>query len=548
VGELDAGTILALAEDLNEKALRADPLAHWRPSSWVQRAMLSCWLEHPELIETYWHAANSGGKTDGLASLTLAMLQRRPSLAGIALPEMPKQVFGVLLVHSYKQAVLSSIKALREKLGDWDHHEVPASDDCPGVIYVRQVDNKSQERETWSRLYVYPRDGEVPDGLRLDLAWGDEPPDDEMWRELRHRATAGRRFFRFIGATPKLKRFWGWLLADYERAAGKEPGREGTWHGAIRNGRLRLQSSIYDNKALSAADIRRAEIDAENDPEKDARLFGMHVDSSGSNPWTYATLARWKARCVEPEVEMLEYQGEIDGGAGRRLEPRMVRLQVVDPPDFLDSYYIPIDPAKGIRDSKHDPDGIHVWSIRHNKLVARVNDYVGAFNAGVIGAILAKRYNNALVDVAMTGGYGEAVLTGLRVSGYWNINRQKYWDREQGAWASRLGYVEDEQFRGKIIGAIDRAIQTDSCVITIPDVIDSLIGCVVDENGRIVADTKNHDEDLVLAGAAQLFIGGQSAQVRIAEAPNLDIYEAVARSQGRRPDAPLPEPVIHEAW
>lgn len=530
---------------MSYQARRADPLTYWKPKSWVQRALLSCWREFPDLDELYWHASNSGGKTDGCASLALALLQRRTHLDGIPLPKMPEQVFGVLLVHSYKQAVLSSIRALREKLGKWPHHEVPASDDCPGVIYVRQIGNESEDRSTWSRLFIYPRDGEVPDGLRLAFAWADEPPDQEMWRELRFRATSGQRFIRFIGATPKLKKFWGWLLSDYEKQCGKIEGREDTWHETVSNGRLRLQSSIYDNKALTPTDIARAERDAENDPEKEARLYGKHVDATGSNPWSYAVLARWRARCVDPKVEWLVIQAERDAGAGKILSEIACELQVWDDYDFLDSYYIPLDPAKGIN---KDPDGLHVWSIRKNKLVARLNASIGGFGLGMAAAMLGKRYGNALVDPAVTGGYGESVLTGLRVADYWNINRQEFFDRETKEWASRLGYNEDQAFAAKIRGAIDRAILTDSCEIPSADVISCLTHCQFDENGKIVGEYKYPDEDLVLAGAAQLFIGNQSERPEVAEEPRLDFEETLAREMGRRPEPDAHEPVVIERW
>lgn len=544
--EVASDTDALLALELHER--RTDPLAFWKARSWAQRALIRCWKEVPGLDEVYWHAGNSGGKTDGCSALALALLQRRTHLDGIPLPEMPVQVYGVLLVHSYKQAVLSSVKSLREKLGAWPHHEVPASDDCPSVIYVRQMDNASDDRATWSRLFIYPRDGEVPDGLRLAFAWPDEPPDEKMWRELRFRATSGQRFIRFIGATPKEKRFWRWLLEDYEKSCGKHAGTEANWRGTVRNARLRIQSSIYDNKALLPSDIARAERDAADDPEGDARLYGEHVDASGSKAWAPALLARWKARCVDPEVETLHIQREKDTGTGKSLVPVACQLQVWEAPDFLDSYYLVCDPAKGIKDDAHDPDGLQVWSIRKNKLVARVNEYLGGYGLGMAAAIIAKRYRNALVDVEMNGGYGEAVLTGLRVSEYWNMNRQQYFDRSTSQWASRLGFNNDETFRGKMVGAVDRALKTDSCIILSADVIDALIGCIKDENGKILADTKNHDEDLILAGAAQVFIGNQSDRPEIAEEPRLDFEETLAREMGRLPDPMEPEPIIMERW
>lgn len=545
---MEVGAAAPLILKLQEQQRRkADPLAYWQPKSWAQRALLSCWRLFAFLDEVYWHASNSGGKTDGCAALAVSLLQCRKEVAGIALPEMPEVSCGVLLVHSYKQAVLSSIKAIREKLGAWPYHEVMASDDCPGVIYVKPIGSREDDHRLWSRLLIFPRDGEIPDGLRLNFAWADEPPDEKMWRELRWRATSGMRFIRFIGATPKLKRFWGWLLDDFVKACGRVAGREDTWESSVNNSRLRIQSTIYDNKALTAADIARAERDAENDPEKDARLMGEHVDATGQNPWSLTVLARWAARCVDHKPWMLTVQREKDMGQGKRLVGIECEVQVWEKPDYLDSYYIPLDPAKGIG---KDPDGLHVWSIKHNRLVARLNVSIGGYGLGMAAAIIARHYNNALVDPAVTGGYGEAIFSALRDSDYWNINRQQYWDRTTNAWASRLGFDEGGEFAGKIRGAIDRAIITDACEIPSRDVIDCLRHCQYDENGKIVGEAKYHDEDLVLAGRAQLFMADRPEIVTQESKAKLDFEDSLARSMGHRvPDAEYaPEPVVIERW
>ncbi len=72
--------------------------------------------------------------------------------------------------------------------------------------------------------------------------------------------------------------------------------------------------------------------------------------------------------------------------------------------------------------------------------------------------------------------------------------------------------------------------------------------CQFDENGKIVGEYKYPDEDLILAGAAQVFIGAQSQRPEIAEEKRLDIREAVSRSMGRIVDEYEIEAPIVERW
>lgn len=532
------------------RRLKADPLTYWQAKSWAQRALLSCWLLFRRLVEVYWHASNSGGKTNGGAVLALSLLQRRREVGGIKLPEMPEQVFGVLLVHSYKQALLSSIKALRELYGETGYKEDIASDDCPGAIYIRPLGCKSDDHRKWSLILVFPRDGEIPDGLRLDFAWADEPPDEEMWRELRFRGISGHRYFRFITATPKKKKFWKWLLADFEKSCGKEVGRKDDWR--VTGSRMRIQSSVYDNEALTAADIRRAEEDAENDEEKDARLYGDHVDSTGSRPWPYEILMRWKARCRLPDNEKIVLQ-ELAGRSGRLMPEIAANLQIWAPYDELDTYIVFGDPAKGIKDDKHDPDGLHVWSVRRNALVARSNEYIGAFMLGKLMAKVGRMYGNALLEPLVTGGFGTGLLAGIESEDYVNVTLKTPSGRVGAEPTNQLGYTETADSHDEMSEALLRAMQTDSAGVWCHEVVDALLACVrVD--GKIVAEVGGHakfrrPEDFVLAGRAQVVIGKIRGGQLEAEVPRLDFGRVVQESMGRHVEMNgHHEPVIEEAW
>jgi len=516
------------------------PLDRWRCSSWGQEEL----IRHAAAgVETYAHAGNGGGKTEGGIAFDLAVLQGRESLRArdgttLPIPRVPPPVSWGLGVISYKVAGGSSLQALRRLLGTWPHHEVRAGGpDGVSTLYVRHTSNHSDDPATWSRLYILPYDGPIPEGLRLDGWHCDEPPPAIWLDALRTRFKRGRKLYGLITSTPIDRQTWYPIRSQFPDELLR-----------VVNNRVRVQWSTEDNEALDPGQVKSLKAQFAGTPWERARLYGDHIDATGSNPWPWELLEKWARRCREPVIERLEVQREVDGVEGRRLAPIACDLEVWDEPEENEVYALWCDVGKGVADGKHDPDCIHVYARRRRKLVARVNAYLGGYGLGQACAIVARRYNQALITPLVTGGYGESILTGLRLAGYHKIGVQRT-ERAPGKWDTRLGVTETAALRAKAIEGIEAALQSDSILVESAAVVQCLKDCVVDANGKVLAGPGYHDEDMVLLGMAALEVGTRNApSLPVERVPSpKELLEREARGLPARPLVPRP-PVVRDRW
>lgn len=476
---------LAIQLQAHRERERKDPLDSWRPMSWVQEKR----LRELHMGEFYDRAANVTGKTNGGASLAVALARGRTSLGGIALPPITTPNDGLLFVPSYKQSTPSSIAAVRQMIGDWPCVEgkLGGANDYVSVFHVKPERSRSDDWRDWSHIHVFPHAGELPEGVRLDWAWADEPPS-KAWAEIvRFRRKAGRPFYRWITATPKKVTEWRWLKDEFEARHG---GRYNEWA----NGFIECVSTVYDNKALDAGTLREIERDAEQlGPLAAAVLRGEYVDTTGSAIFLPEWTARWRARIREPQVERVSIEREVDTPEGAKIAKVVVDVQRWFPVEEHETYLVVIDTGKGVRDGKHDPDCLHVYARRKQRLVARINDYVGGHGIGYAGGWIAKLYNNALVKPLVTGGYGQSVLSGLRAAGYSNIEHHWAEDRP-GEPRLHLGTTETNNTVGEWVGAAEAVLRNDTVLVESEDVIATLEDLIRDEKGRVVAATGWKDD------------------------------------------------------
>jgi len=486
-----------------EQERRRDPIAFWKCSSWAQelfiRSVVRC-------ISVYGHAGNRAGKTEVGCVLDLGFTQGRPFLLDqlgdpIALPVLKPPVVWALGVKSYKLGGAASIQTLRTLLGEWDYREEHAgAPDNVSLFRIRHL--KARNESEWSRLYVFPYDGPDPEGPGLDGWHCDEPPPPSFLETLRFRKRRGRDLRGYITGTPLNKHArngkpgWAPILEQYPAELAKEV-----------EGRMRLQWSSQDNNALTEADKRVLREEAAKLGKIGlARLNGDHVDDTGGGPWPRVDWDAWLADCVPPiRVERMTVQGERDDASGRKLVPVSFDLQVYEDPQAGDLYYIPGDPAKGMKDGVHNPDGIHVWSRRRRKLCARVNEHLGGWALAEAMSKLHERYNEGLCDPLQTGGYGGVTLSVLRQRGVRNI-ANTFRETDRGAKAGSLGSTETVAFREGGLDYIEQMLMTRSGTIPSEEVVRCLMSCIVDSAGKIIAGPGDrpgdHGEDLSLTIAA----------------------------------------------
>lgn len=445
--------------------------------------------------------------TFGGVALDTALLVGRRELWGIELPYLKPPVVGALIVESYKIAEDSSVQALLELIGDVPHKvgTTGGVNRWTSVVYVRHPEIRSDNYEDWSKVTLFPHEGELPEGIRLDFAHADEPAPARVWDAIRHRGRGGGRpFLRYTTATPTERATWGWYMTpeEFEHALiSREEFEQGT--GRPRNRRVRIQTSVFDNNTLTEEDFADKRAMAAGSPLERARLYGDHVDVTGKNPLDQVMLATWEGRCRAGEDVPVQIQVKVNRPGARETRNRVVTYREFFPPEPDEFYYLPLDPSSGVDDRLHDPAAFHVYACRAERLVAVFEGALGPYGLGQLAGIVGWRYGGeakaALVDPEMSGGWGEAVLDGLGDLGYWNIS-QDVNEEQNDKLEPRLGFRTTPFNRGDLIGAVDKLLFHDAVIVPDIRVVSCLKNVIVNEKGKVEAAPGRHDEHLILLG------------------------------------------------
>jgi len=510
---------------------KANPLDHYRCAGWHAE-----WVtEHFGRYEIYMHSANRAGKTTTAAALAAALARGRPSLKAfdgseIPIPSPRPRVTVGIGTPTYKIGEGSILDYVRAFLGAGEVKEGRTS---VGTSVFHVEHRLSRAEDDWSVIYVYPYDGPLPEEVGLDAWFGDGPPPPEWIRAIRNRGKAGRPLYGLITATPAKTAEWEPILVDYPAVPRATPRPTAI---SANGRRASIQSSIYDNRfshlagcpgrdaaagycSCSCPDIVRQEAANEGMVDAKARLFGEHVDTRGGCPYDGPLLERWESLCTEPrETIRFVVQGERTGPSGLASVSLLCDLQVWEYDDPDDEYVVVVDPARGLDDGRHDPDGLHVRSRRTRSLVARASQFLGAWGLGAAAVEVARGYNNAELHVARGGGYGDSVLSAARVLGYWNLGRDR-----RAASAGRtaeLGVVETATTRHQAMNAVAAMLQRGETRIPSRDVIRCLKNVIVNKDGKIEARPGFHDEDLILLGHGERILDGLGPMPERAEPEN----------------------------
>jgi hypothetical protein len=469
-------------------------------------------FRHCHDAECYWRSGNSGGKTLGGAFLGVSLARGITELDGEPIPKLGIPNLGWVITQSYKQQVDASQRAYLRALGDWPHDVSYVSGKGKGYIETIYVSTSLCRHETGkscencSRIVFHCEESESSIGGRIDWAHGDEPPSEEVWREVRGRRSAGKPFIKFITATPLEAQRWQWLQEDFAGClvyASKSVTGRDELVGSPSGGRAEIRSTLYDNKALRPEDIQGFLTDFVGDPFFDARVRGEYVDASGKCPFDVTVLDRWASRCRDGREENIIIQTETDGADGRLRQMISVPVEVWYPPEPDEKYLLIADPSSGTKSKQHDPAGMIVVARKRPRVCVRYSGYLQPFGLGSLAAIEAQRYNHALVDVDMTGGYGGPFLSGL--GKYHNISRDTDPDKP-GFVNQRLGFRITASNRGELIGSIQQALAEDGIEVLSNDIISTLKNVVltVTSSGysKYAAKAGKHDEDFILIGRA----------------------------------------------
>lgn len=493
--------------------LRRDPLRLFRFVSDSQRKLARYIRDY----EVLFRAGNSSGKTFAGAALAVAMLRGKKELAGETLPDLPTPCVGWCVVQTYKGQVDGAQAAVLHWLGEWPHKAVYGISEARGWIDTLWIATDActhgmdEKCKTCSKLVFHCAESTSNVGGRVHFVWADEPPPKDIWDECRQRSTAKNVLVRYITATPKEKQWWGWMPADFHDCEDKP-----------RNGFVEIRSSMYDNKVLTPAVLRQKIQAAEKDQRSRAVIFGDYVDLKGECPFPMEKLDLWMKRRRAPRIEEIIISAERRTPDGDVLVPVRCKVEIFHDFDESETYAGVLDPATFLRLDLNglvapdwakegssargvpDPCGMHIYARRKPKLAMRFVGYSGAHGLGSLGAIMGRRYGNALLDTDLTGGHGTPTVRALTAARYYQLHRFDPSATNPGGGDNSLGFNMNATNRAEMVAAIQQALLDDALLCESEEAIKSLMSItyVMTPSGRERPEASYgaKDEDMICMG------------------------------------------------
>jgi len=462
---------------------------------------------------------NKGTKTQTDAAYVVACAQKRDTLDGVKLPRWAGPVECVQMVLDYPQQLLSVQPAYFKVLGNWPHH-ARYSGAILKTLHVMPQGGDPKEERGWSVIHFMSEEGRKNRGtrglgVRADVVAFDEPPHIETLRELRKAAHSGRRLVLLLGWTPTVRSQWGPVLDDIGRDIGSSHGRDRITRIDRRRAAVRWNLSEVSDSVLSQAEKQdlllsylgpAMDWDHPLDPIAKARWYGDAIDTSGLCPFHLPTLTQMLSECTDPEVVNWKITQEADADTGRVRISRSVPVEVWNHARVDQSYIVPIDPSSGVDDNLHDPYEIEVAEMGSGDLQARSGGYLSGYLTGVLGAGMALQYNSAPIDPEVNDRWGVNVVEGVHASRYGHFARERR-ELRPGEWSNEIGFHNTGKTRPLIIGAIQAWVDARRAGIVYArcpsrKIIQTLMDCILDENGKIVGAPGVHDECLIVWGQA----------------------------------------------
>jgi len=490
-----------------------DPLSYWHFAVPRLRDAFALFADPDPIDELHGRACNVGTKTESFAAYALACLQKRPTLDGVPIPRWKGRVEAVQLVLDYKQQLLSVQPAYERLLGRWPKH-VHKTGTVWESISVMPFGGRPDSQSGWSIIHFLSQKNLTSGiGVRADVVMFDEPPNISILRELRKAPHAGRQMVLGIGETPTIRRQWAELARDYGDTPRRTLRRVDQERAECRWSMDEVADWVLspEEKAKLLRKYLGADMDLSHprDPLALARIHGDYCNTEGSCPFHIPTLEAMLAECVDPLETFgwpISQEGIERETGGRPKVTRHVPVEVWRRPRPAESYLITIDPSSGVDDSDHDPYDLQVTEIGTGDLVLEAGGYLPGYVVGLLAAGIARQYNNAAIDPEVNDRWGVNVVEGVHAARYGHFARERR-ELKPGEWADEIGFHNTQKSRPIIIGSIQTwvdAWQAGVRYAKCPSrkVIETLLDCILDQDGKVVGAPGVHDERLIVRGQA----------------------------------------------
>ena len=524
----------ALAARAGIEMQRHDPLRYRRMSSPQARLL----IEHVARgIEGYGHAGNAAAKTEEFAALFVRMCRGQtgfdarlmgrlgdpeaPAETGPHWIDLPGLTNGEawrhwVLVQSYDQGKDSSMRAYRRVLGRWPH-KIGWLDRSRGIVKLikvkPEIEGWSDDHETWSEITfistenMTDEDVRYVQGARINSAHQDELGKWSVWREVRARRIANQNLYLATTATPEYKHEWEEALEDFRECRNR-----------VVRGRIRVQWSVRDNRALTLEDIEaRVQMYLKGDGSKsdlyEARVAGEHVEVSGGCPFPRVAMEKMLAGCQPGRIERIEIRGEPEHpweDDYRDILPAWAEIERWLPRKADHSYLMTVDTSRGIEDTEHDPCELEVWDWTDPMCVCRFGmrsgkgGYLDEDSLAILADRIGREYGNALIDPEVTGNFGVQFIATLRKLRYPNIAHDDR-TRSPGTISTEYGWNANPTTNGENVNALISGLNNGTFMCFSADMVLQWMDVREDQQGRpanVRKGARHHREAMVCAGRA----------------------------------------------
>ena len=480
-----------------------DPLRFWHFAVPRVKQAFRLFTDPDPIDELVLRGPNKGTKTETKAAVTIRCLQKMPDLDGVPLPQWKGRVEAAQLCLDYQQQLLSVKPAYLRLIGKWPHHTRYVGE-ALSSIHIKPRGCCSDDEADWSVInFLTEKNPDTGVGMRADVIDFDEPAVMSILRELRKAAHAGRRCIMMHGLTPTIRRQWAPVRDDYGETPRRSIRRIDRERAEVRWSLDEVADWVLTPEEKSKQ-LRKYTGDPLHRPEASAREHGDYTITEGSCPFDVKVLKEMLELCIDPEVVDWRITEEGDGEDSKVKVSRTVPVEVWQHPKHGKSYYICIDPSSGVDDSQHDPYEIEISELGSGDLVARVGGYLSGRTVGILAAGLARQYNGALIDPEVNDRWGVNVVEGVYAAHYGTFAREAR-ELSPGQFSNEIGFHNTALTRPIIIGSIQAWLEAWKAGIRYAKcssrfVIETLLDCVLDQDGKVVGAPGVHDEALIVRG------------------------------------------------